>query len=363
MDPVKTSIIQIDATKPEKERVRLAADFIKQGKLVVFPTETVYGIGANAFDGEACARIFEVKNRPSDNPLVVHVDSLESAMEIGEIPKEYASALKKIWPCPITVIVKAKKKFPKQVTAGLDTVAIRVPAHPVILSLIAESGTPIAAPSANPSQKPTATTGKQTIKYFFEKVDCIIDSGETFFGVESTIIDLETFTIMRPGPFTPEEIEKAFGKRPNITEITKGEQIASTALSPGTKYLHYAPNTPLFLFKGGIGDLLDMLAETESEEIAFIGSTESCKEVSGLGFSTIQLGSIGDPYEVARNLYKGLILLDSFKVKCGIIETFAEEGIGLAIMNRIRKASAHREFKDERQLRSAIASAERTAQY
>ncbi len=344
-----TEIIRINATEPEKGRIAAAAKHIKEGGIVVFPTETVYGIGANAFDGTACAKIFSVKGRPADNPLIVHVSSFEMANEIGIIPKEYVDAIKNIWPSPITFIVKTKKKFPKEVTAGLDTVAIRMPAHPVALELITKCGVPIAAPSANPSKKPTATNANQAIKYFDGKVDCIIDSERSFFGVESTIIDLEQFSILRPGPFTPEEIERAFGKKIKIDKVSRGEASAEHLISPGTKYQHYAPETPFYLFEGQIKSLIEMLDNIEQvPDFAFVGSSKSCALMAkAFGCSTIDLGDSSNMYNIAKNLYDGIILLDSLKVKFGVVESFDEKGIGLAIMNRIRKATSHKTFANE----------------
>lgn len=343
---METRVLKIDPVKPEKSAIKEAARYIKNGGLVVFPTETVYGIGADASNPRACKRIFEAKGRPSDNPLIVTVGSLEQALEIGKIPGEYLPAIGKIWPCPLTFIVEANSRLPQEVTAGLNTVSLRMPAHPVALELIKESGVPIAAPSANASKKPTATNAQQAMRYFDGKVDCIIDSGPAFFGLESTIIDLRTFTVIRPGPFTIEELEKAFGKKPTVSDVAKGTKEADVALSPGTKYRHYAPDTGLFLFDGGSEELLDILAETdEVPEFSFIGSNESCEKLSKeTGCSTIALGSSKNQYEIAKNLYDGLILLDSMRVRFGIIESFNEEGIGLAIMNRIRKASSHKEF-------------------
>lgn len=353
---METITLKIDPIRPEPAAVKKAARFIKEGKLVVFPTETVYGIGADAFNPEACARIFEAKGRPSDNPLIVTVGSLEQAQGIGKIPEEYIPAIKRIWPCPLTLIVDMNRKLPKEVTAGLETVALRMPAHPVALELIKGSGVPIAAPSANISKKPTATNAQQALRYFNGKVACIIDSGPSFFGIESTIIDLRTFTILRPGPFTVEELEKAFGKKPKVSKVAKGVAEADVALSPGTKYKHYAPDTPLFLFYGGAESLIDILSETEeAQAFAFIGSSESCKALSEIGCNTIALGASKNLYEIAKNLYDGLILLDSMKVEFGIVESFMEEGIGLAIMNRVRKAASHNEFKDVEGLKKLLA--------
>ena len=353
---MKTTVLKLDPVNPDINKISEASEFIKSGKVVIFPTETVYGIGADAFNEGACKRIFEVKGRPADNPLIVHVPSLDMASEIGEIPEGYLEILKRVWPSPITIVVKSTGKLSKTVTGGLGTVAIRMPAHPVALELIKQSGTPIVGPSANPSKKPTATNAKQAINYFDGKVDCIIDAGRAFFGVESTVIDLDTFTILRPGPFTPEEIEKAFEKKPRISDVSKGYASLEKAVSPGTKYAHYAPETMLLLFPGKPDKLIEVLDNIEDlPPFAFLGSAESCDLLSSaLGCSTVALGSGNDMYDVAKSLYDGLIALDSLKVKFGIIESFDEKGIGLAIMNRIRKACSLASFKSEEELSTLL---------
>jgi L-threonylcarbamoyladenylate synthase len=345
----RTIILDIDPIKPQEDRIAEAAKFIKKGELVVFPTETVYGIGANALDSRACAEIFKVKGRPSDNPLIVHVSSIAMAEKYGAIPEKFHNQILSIWPSPITFIVQSKGNLPKEVTAGLDTVAIRMPAHPVALSLIEKAGCPIAAPSANPSKKPTAASGSNAIRYFDGKVGCIIDSGRTFFGIESTIIDLRSFSILRPGPFSPEEVEKAFGMKPKIGRAAHGKSSVRIAVSPGTKYQHYSPDTPIIMFSGNDPEeLADILDEFEDlPPLAFIGSEETCNAVAArLGCSTIPLGPIGNKYEIAKNLYDALILLDSLKVKFAVVESFEETGIGLAIMNRLRKACSGWEFSN-----------------
>ncbi len=351
-----TVIIKVDPVKPDPGKMREAAGFVKRGDVVVFPTETVYGIGASALDPSACSAIFRIKGRPADNPLIVHVSSMDMARKVGRIPPKYERALLAAWPCPLTLIVEAMPGIPDAVTAGLKTVALRMPAHPVALALIDQAGVPIAAPSANPSKKPSATNGSQAIKYFDGEVGCIIDAGRSFFGVESTIIDTSSFTVLRPGPFTIEEIGRIFGEKPRATAVTKGMKSADSPISPGTKYAHYAPETPLLLSECGTEALLDMLAvQHDIPEFAFIGSGESCAAVAKeTGCSTIALGDAGNLYEVAKNLYDGLILLDSLKVGFGIIESFPESGIGLAIMNRIRKASSGMAFRDEEQLSSLL---------
>ena len=343
MPGIRTKILKINPNSISQRKIALASKFIKGGKLVIFPTETVYGIGANALDAKACSQIFSAKGRPSDNPLIVHVASLEMAKRVAVIPKRYEKAIVKVWPSPITFIVKARSVLPRIVTAGLDTVALRMPSHPVALELIKHSKVPIAAPSANPSKKPSATTGLQAKLYFNHKVDCIIDSGESSFGLESSIIDLSSFTLLRPGPFTTEEIKKIFKRKPKVNKITRGTSSAGKIISPGTKYSHYSPDTRLYLHNGKIKSLALALSKLDPTEFAFIGSNESCLAVKKLiGCKTIKLGPRNDYYKISHNLYSSFSELDKFGKKFGVIESFEEKGMGLALMNRIRKACANK---------------------
>ncbi len=351
-----TLILEIDPVEPQQNKVEKAAKFIRGGGLVIFPTETVYGIGANAMDDKAASKIFEVKGRPPDNPLIVHVSSYDMAEKYARMPAKYADKIRRAWPSPLTFIVESRGEIPSSVLGGLDTVTVRMPAHPVALSLIKAAKCPIAAPSANPSKKPTATNAKNAIYYFNGKVDCIIDSGPAFFGVESTIIDLRDFTILRPGPFSVEEIEKAFGERPLVGDVALGKKMAADPISPGTKYKHYAPDTALFMYNGNAGSLIKILDQFDDlPPFAFIGSAGSCNVMSSeLGISTVSLGRSEDYYEIAKNLFDSLILLDSLKVSFAIVESFKENGIGLAIMNRLRKACSGREFSNLAQFRKYV---------
>ncbi len=343
-------ILKINPIKPELDKIRMAANAIREGKLAVFPTETVYGLGANALDDEACKRIFLTKGRPQDNPLIVHVSSIEMAEKLAEIPKEYLQKIRQAWPSPITFIVKKKNILPNSVTAGLETVALRMPAHPIALELIKEAGLPIAAPSANLSGKPSPTEASSVIEDFGDRIDIIIDGGPTFFGLESTVIDLETFTIARPGPFTIGEITKIFGKIPKIFKQTK--EIAKP-MSPGMKYRHYAPSKPLFLFSGDNESFVN-IANNLGKSFCFIASNEICGRIYNEKAVKIRLGSSKNLYEIAKNLFSSLRAIDKLEPNFAICESFEEKGIGLAIMNRLHKACGGAIFADENRLKKFI---------
>ncbi len=337
---MKTKVIKVDAAKPDRRKIEIAAKVIKSGGVVVFPTETVYGIGADAYNANALRRVYRIKGRPLDNPSMIHVSSMRMASRLGFFPKRYRSVIGRIWPGPIAFVVNAKKGLNR------EEVSMRMPAHKVALALIEASGVPIAAPSANISKRPSSTTAKHALRYFDGKVDVILDAGSSNRGIESTILDLRTFRIQRPGSYPIEDITRAFGKRPIITRVARGLTEAKRAVAPGMKYKHYAPLTPLFLYTGKTGRL-DRVARVRGN-FAFIGSDESCRVFGNR--KHIRLGKRNDLDSVAKNLFDALIRLDEIRVDYAIAESFPERGIGLGIMNRLRKAASHRYFSSAKGL-------------
>lgn len=335
-----TQIIKIDPLNPEIDKIRIAAEVIKNGGTVAFPTETVYGLGANAFDGKACLKIFEVKNRPADNPLIVHIAEFKQLYEVArEIPDKVLEVAQIVWPGPLTFVLKKTDIVPKEVTAGLDTVAVRMPAHPIALQLIRESGLPIAAPSANLATRPSPTKAEDVIADLYGRVDVIIDGGHTFFGVESTIINVtvDPPVLLRPGPFTVEELRKLFGDI-IIPEFAEGKKEAEIALAPGMKYRHYAPSTRLLIVENRriLRDVASLLKK--KYKVAVLIPKEMAKEFQDV--PQLLLGSDENLYEVAKNLFDSFRELDKLNVDIGLIVGFPEKGIGFAIMNRARKATS-----------------------
>ncbi|MEM0120942.1 MAG: L-threonylcarbamoyladenylate synthase [Thermoprotei archaeon] len=331
-----TVVVKLNAINPEPWGVRLGAQRIVEGGLVAFPTETVYGLGANALDGSAARRVFSAKGRPADNPLIVHVSDFEMLREVAEPPPWLVESLHGFWPGPLTVVLPRKERIPDEVTAGLDTVAVRMPAHPVALSLIRESRRPIAAPSANTSTKPSPTRAEHVVEDLWGKVDVVLDGGETFFGVESTIVRVEEslVTVLRPGPYTLEELSKHFPKV-EVSLYALGAA-ADRPVAPGMKYKHYAPTKPLFL--AADPQLLVRL----SQELSRMGVSHvvlcSSETAGHLDTQTLVLGSRENLYEVAKNLFHVLRVFDRRTEPLGLVEPFDESGVGLAIMNRLRKA-------------------------
>ncbi|MEM0003362.1 MAG: L-threonylcarbamoyladenylate synthase [Thermoproteota archaeon] len=346
MNNIKTRIIRIDPISPEENKIKEVSEVIKKGGLVAFPTETVYGLGANCYDEDAILRIFRVKGRPPDNPLIVHISNLDMLREVSEEIPELAYRIANVaWPGPITVVMKKSKRVPYAVTGSLDTVAVRMPAHPVALKLIDKSEVPIAAPSANLSGKPSPTNAMHVITDLFNKIDTIIDSGETFFGVESTIIDVtrDVPILLRPGPFTVEELQEKIGIKVEIPKVARGISEAEKALAPGMKYRHYAPKAKMVLVTGNCIEEIVTKAITisrrERVKSIVLSTDETLEYYVQEKVAAISLGTRKNLYSIAKNLYSKLRECDEKEVELIICESFEERGIGLAIMNRLRKAS------------------------
>ncbi len=350
-----TKILYIDPLNPEQELIDEAVNILANGGLVAFPTETVYGLGADAYNVTAVTNIFKVKGRPMDNPLIVHIASPSMLDYVAIDVQEYVFDLaERVWPGPITFILKRSPDIPREVSAGLDTIAVRCPAHTVALRLIQGLNKPIAAPSANISGKPSPTNARHVIKELKGRIDAIIDSGDTFFGVESTVVNLlsDPPVLLRPGPIGVEELRDILGKDVVVPDFVRGLSEADTALSPGVKHRHYTPNTNLILveLRDYNDDIIinrltskvsDLVREYLSKgfRVAIIASKETAN-IYNDNVTKLIIGSRINLYEVAKNLFNTLRAVDDAKVDIAIVEGFEEKGIGLAIMNRLRRASS-----------------------
>ena len=328
-------IIKVDPLRPERDRLAEVVDVLRGGGIVAFPTETVYGLGASVARVDAVAKIFRAKGRPQDNPLIVHIAAFDQLHEIAVVDSHIVDKLAEVWPGPVTVVLK-RRRVPDAVTAGRNTVAVRMPGHPVALALIELLGEPVAAPSANRAGKPSPTAAQHVVEDLNGDVDLVVDGGETFFGVESTIVDLtqETPILLRPGPLTVEELERVFGPV-KVPDFARGLSEAEAALAPGMKYRHYAPEKPLLVVTTDIVAAASTLVGRGLTPCIYWVGPEGPPRVDGA--RVMVLGR--DPYEVARNLYGGLRMLDKEECDVGLFPALEEKGIGLAIMNRVRKAS------------------------
>jgi len=317
-------------TASEQGSVELAADIIKSGGLVAFPTETVYGLGGNALDATACAKIYAAKGRPSDNPLISHISDIEMLSQIVKnVPRGTFSLIDKFWPGPLTIIFPA---------AGGGTVGVRMPANPVATRLISLSGVPIAAPSANVSGRPSPTSARHVLADLDGKIDMILDGGRCLHGLESTVIDCTTDvpTILRPGAVTKEMIEALIGPVGLVTEAGDDAPRA-----PGMKYRHYAPKAKLTVVVGEqvavSSKILQLAADITHPNFAIMAATQNQSRYAS--HTMLDMGQ--NPQEIAANLFRLLRQCDEMGLEEVFVEGVAESDLGMAIMNRLKKAASY----------------------
>ena len=328
-------------TKEDLQNLLFAADIIQKGGLVVFPTETVYGLGANALDENACKKIFEAKGRPQNNPLIMHLDDKNKIGAYCETEGIYGlEQLKALMPAPLTVILPAKDIVPRTVTGGLDTVAVRVPTSAIARKLIELSDCPIAAPSANLSGKPSPTSAKHVLEDMNGRVDVIIDGGNSEVGLESTIVTLceEAPTLLRPGGVTLETLcgilDEVHMSRAVLESLKPGDKI----LSPGMMYKHYAPDKPVVLLKGERLKAAEYINEKNCENCVVICYNEDAELMKNV--KTLCAGSRSDNSEYARKLFS--LLRDTNSIDADTVFAFLPvdtSGISLAIYNRLLRAA------------------------
>ena len=324
------------------EKIKEPAQAIKEGNLVLFPTETVYGIGANALDEKAVKKIYEAKGRASDNPLIAHISNLEMLKKlVTEIGEREKKLIEKFWPGPLTIIFNKSNIVPNIITAGLETVAIRMPSNEIAKRLIEYSGVPIAAPSANISGKPSGTVVEDILEELDGKVEYIIDGGMVDIGLESTVIRVidGKVHILRPGKITKEDIE-SLGieveiEKQILGKYEKGEKV----LSPGIKYKHYAPNTKCILvYSNNNEKMVEKINEISNEKNAVILCRTSNLEKYN---ATNKLAMGNTLEEICNNIFTLLRKVDKYNAEIVLIEGVQKDGLGLAIMNRLLRACAY----------------------
>lgn len=331
----------------DEDGIRRAGDILKNGGLVAFPTETVYGLGANALDEKAAAKIYAAKGRPSDNPLIVHIAELQDLYGIAKVVPERAKRLAAaFWPGPLTMIFRKKDNVPYGTTGGLDTVAVRIPDHKLAVCLIKAGGGYIAAPSANTSGRPSPTQASHVQDDLSGKIDMIIDGGNVGIGLESTIVDMseDQPVILRPGYISQEMIEQVIGPV-NMDRALLSEESSVIPKAPGMKYKHYAPKAALVVIEGTSLAVTDKINELIHEEIlrggqpGIIATDESRAAYRGGLIKSI--GTRSDGLSISRNLYRILREFDELEVTKIYSEAFETPMMGEAIMNRLMKAAGH----------------------
>lgn len=326
----------------QRKHQLLVKQAIQDGQLVIFPTETVYGIGANALDPQAAQRIYAAKGRPSDNPLIVHIAKLSDVnLYTASISEDAKQLMNAFWPGPLTLILPKNDRVPLATTGGLSTVAIRMPRHPIALKVIEMAGVPLAAPSANISGKPTATLFQHVMDDFNGIVDIIIDGGPSEIGLESTVVDVtgDTPILLRPGYVTRYMMEQVLQKP--ISDLSNTKPTGAVK-SPGMKYTHYKPKGDVWLIDGPIEKMVDYYHAWERQHphqfIAVICETEY---QSYFPRRVRPLGSISNQNEIAHNLFSALRDMDAWGAELVLIHHLSDEGLGQAIMNRLVKAAGY----------------------
>lgn len=339
---MQTQIINIDPEKINNEKIELCANILKDGGLVAFPTETVYGLGALATDANAAKKIYAAKGRPSDNPLIIHIAEPNDAERYAYTSPLYYKLAKAFMAGPLTVILPKKDTVPSEVTGGLDTVALRCPAHPIAKALIEKAGAAIAAPSANLSGSPSPTESKHVIDDMNGRIDAIIDGGSAEIGLESTIvkIDGDSLTLLRPGAITRDALLcvcESVSVAHSVTEALKENE---RPLSPGMKYRHYAPNAPLILLDGGSEDIISFVTEkAKTERCLMLAYSEEIPLLSAVNVTDI--GARDDLQTQAKRLFSALRYANELELDKIYAHLPTQSGLGLALYNRMIRAAAH----------------------
>lgn len=320
-----------------KENIHCAGKILAQGGLVAFPTETVYGLGADAKNADAVRKIFEAKERPADNPLIVHIaDKADLGGLVREIPKSAEKLMELFWPGPLTLIFQRAESVPDIVTAGLNTVAVRMPADPIALELIRAAGVPVAAPSANRSGRPSPTSAKYVAEDLNGRIDAVLDGGDCAVGVESTVLDLsgEMPVLLRPGAVTLEQLKEILG------EVKGGESVQGTEVpkSPGMKYKHYAPRAEVRIVRGNLEEVKQYAArEGQRRKVGILAFDEFAGDFSN--FKVRSLGSAQKPEQAANRLFRSLREMDEEGVDLVLAPEISQDGMWLAVRNRLYKAA------------------------
>ena len=344
---METIVKKTDKNQIDNEVIREAGEILQKGGLVAFPTETVYGLGADALKDEAAKKTYEAKGRPSDNPLIVHIADYEDLKKIAvNLPAETDALAAHFWPGPLTMIFEKSDIVPYGTTGGLDTVAVRMPSDPIAAELIRAAGGFVSAPSANTSGRPSPTTAEHVLEDLGGKIDMVIDGGNVEIGLESTILDMtvDPPMILRPGAITADMFEKVIGPV-SIDETILGSESEKTPKAPGMKYRHYAPKARLAIVEGDLREeilairQLAYAASREGKKVGIIATDETLPfDKYGL---VKDIGTRENEKTIARNLYRILREFDEEDVDTIYSESFAMQGIGKAIMNRLEKAAGH----------------------
>ncbi len=340
-----TRIFTIDPAQPESVGLRIAADALRRGELVAFPTETVYGLGANALDAAAVARIFQAKGRPANDPIIVHIQDLAQLYLVAEHPPMLALRLAEhFWPGALTLVVKRRPIIPATVSAGLDTVAVRMPSGSVIRALLKAAQIPIAAPSANTFSRPSATTAAHVLEDLDGKIEFLLDGGAAKMGLESTVLDLtgEVPAILRPGAVTLEALRVVI---PNVTQKQRMIDTEDATPAPGMLIKHYSPRARVLLYTGSAGAVLERMQNDtqrythEGKRVGVLAIGDDVAHFAPLGAVTEVMGDERDLEGVGAKLFSSLRALDAQGVDVILVRALPRAGLGDAIYDRLLRAA------------------------
>jgi L-threonylcarbamoyladenylate synthase len=344
---MNTKVVMVDENNLDKSVIEEAGKIIREGGLVAFPTETVYGLGANALDEEAVKKIFVAKGRPQDNPLIVHVADFDLEPLVKNIPEVAVKLMESFWPGPLTIILEKSELIPDVTSAGLSSVGIRMPSNNISRELIRVAGVPIAAPSANISGRPSPTEASRCVEDLEGRVDFILGGGSCQVGLESTIVDCTSKPpcVLRPGGVTLDmlrKVESAIYIDPAVMKKAEGN---FKPKAPGMKYRHYAPKAPMKIVQGDLQKTIEIIKEIvqnsidENKQVGILATEESInKYPQGM---VISLGSRADVESIGKNLFEALRCFDDAGVDIILSEAFEEDGFGTAVMNRLKKSAGY----------------------
>lgn len=342
-----TEVLRVDPTAPDPQLIARAAACLRAGGLVAFPTETVYGLGAHALDRRAVQRVFAVKERPANDPLIVHVAAIDDiAPLVVEIPQAARDLAARFWPGPLTIVLRRSERVPDEVTAGLDTVAVRVPSHPIAHALLHCAQLPIAAPSANRFSRPSPTRAAHVLADLDGRIDLVIDGGPTTVGLESTVLNLIDHppTVLRPGAIDTETLRSVI---PGVRlRSSRAERGTSAMSAPGMLPKHYSPATPLTLFEGDRMSAIAGLIETarrhreQGQSVAVLAFREDLQQLGALGVHLLDLGNEKDAPAVASRLYAALREGDELGVDVILVRNITtDHPLSSAIQDRLHRAA------------------------
>ncbi len=338
---------KIDSNNINMDLIEKAAGILRKGGLVAFPTETVYGLGADGLNASACKKIYEAKGRPSDNPLILHIGNISQLKDIVcDIPECAVKIIDRFWPGPVTLVFRKKSIVPDSVSGGLNTVAVRFPSNPVARAIINAAKTPVAAPSANTSGKPSPTRAKHVLHDMDGKIDMIIDGGSCEVGLESTIVDVtgKKPVILRPGGITKEMLEEVVGAIDIDPAVYKALSAGEKPKAPGMKYTHYSPDAEVFLVKGeksNVAEKINQLVKQDMENGLKTG-VMCLNSNAGLYKADMVVGVGKNMRQAGKALFDILRDFDENKVNKVYSEVFEETGEGMAVMNRLKKAAGYK---------------------